>query len=220
MSEPQTTRRSPRFKDLTGLRFGSLAVLNYAGKNKHNHPVWLCRCDCGKEKVIEGGALKQGLSKTCGCSSANGHHFKHRMTNTPEFQTWSSMLRRCYNRNCPDYQNYGARGIFVCERWKASFSNFFDDMGSRPDGHSIDRIDVNGNYEPNNCQWASRTVQNRNTRQNHKLTFDGKTLTISEWAEIIGVAPAAIFCRIRRGWSTERALTTPLDYSRQPKPTS
>lgn len=124
--------------------------------------------------------------------------------------SWMAMRYRCLNKNHPRYSNYGGRGIFVCERWKDSFVNFLADMGERPSkNHSIDRIDTNGNYEPSNCRWATRSEQNSNTRVNIYLTFNGKTQCISAWAKETKIHKDTIRFRVvKAGWSTEKALTT------------
>lgn len=127
-----------------------------------------------------------------------------------EYKTWQSLLQRCYNEKCPSHVNYGSRGISVCDRWRESFTNFLADVGIRPSPkHSLDRRDNEGNYEPNNCRWVTSTEQNLNHRGNHRLEHKGERLTITEWAQRTGISRDRIFWRIRKGWSAERALTTP-----------
>lgn len=123
--------------------------------------------------------------------------------------TWSGMRQRCNYRNGPHYSDYGGRGIRVCARW-ASFEAFAEDMGPRPDGTSIDRIDNDGNYEPGNCQWATPHQQASNKRNNHHITAGGLTLTVAEWTRRLGGSIACVFARLHRGWSEEDAVLTPI----------
>lgn len=136
----------------------------------------------------------------------------------PEYVAWQSMKSRCNLPSFVGYANYGGRGIKYCDRWE-NFAAFYEDMGPRPaKGYSLDRIDSNGNYEPSNCRWATAKQQQRNTRKTKFLTFSGKTLCISEWAEIYGLKSITIHCRLYRGWDVERSITTPrLNRGRAPK---
>ena len=129
-----------------------------------------------------------------------------------EYRTWKHMLYRCCNHRCKEYRYYGGRGITVCDRWKWGFLNFINDMGKKPfPDDSLDRINNDGNYEPNNCRWASKTEQNRNVRSNRLLTFNGKTQCLSAWAKEVGMERTKLTARLNRGWSIEKALTAPAD---------
>jgi hypothetical protein len=134
----------------------------------------------------------------------------HGRSRTPEYCCWQAMIQRCINPHRRGYENYGGRGISVCDRWRTSFENFTADMGPRPPGHSLDRIDNDGNYEPGNCRWATNTVQLRNRGNNRLVTFNGETLTISEWAEKLNVHKNTLTNRIDRGWSVDDAFTKPV----------
>jgi len=137
---------------------------------------------------------------------------QHGMSNTPEYKTWASMVHRCTNEKVPSYKYYGGRGIGVCERW-LDFLSFYEDMGDRPDGMTLDRIDNNGDYEPENCRWATRKQQAKNKRPKKQatLTHNGESLTVKQWAERLGVKPSTIHQRIKSGWPIEKTLSTPAE---------
>lgn len=176
----------------------------------HRRSAWVCLCECGTTTTVVEYSLR-GRTTSCGCyqRSLNGKiHWRHGRINTSEYRSWSHMINRCCNPRDIGYQDYGARGITVCESWKISFAQFFKDVGPKPSPkHSIDRIDNMRGYEPGNVRWATATEQARNRRSNHRLTIDGVTLTAVEWAERIGVSMDVIHSRLHRGWSDERAIT-------------
>lgn len=167
-----------RVNDMTGQRFGRLQVVSRNGSTKSGKAMWLCGCECGEQTTVAGDNLRSGHTTSCGCvhKEASSEIFSkltlsHGMSKTPEYRTWSQMKDRCENDNHHAYHRYGGRGITVCERWRESFENFLEDMGARPDGLSIDRIDNNGNYEPSNCRWATDIEQanNRSTSAKYKV---------------------------------------------------
>lgn len=148
--------------DLTGKKIGRWTVLKRAENDKHKHPMWSCRCDCGNESVISGNSLRVGNSKSCGCLNMDTrtiHGERYSMT----YETWVSMLQRCLNPKAAHYGYYGGRGIKVCDSW-LDFKNFYVDMGERPKNKTLDRINVNGDYELSNCRWATHVEQSRNKR--------------------------------------------------------
>lgn len=201
------------FIDRTGHRFGRLTVLERA-ENKGKHTCWLCLCDCGKTTVVFATALKAGLTVSCGCyniEKIRDRSQTHGMTKTRLYREYSSMKRRCTNANSSDYLNYGGRGITVCEEWMTSFMAFQKwalSNGYRDD-LTLDRIEVNGNYEPGNCRWITNDEQANNKRCSRLLTHKGMTLTVAQWSKITGISRYTLYGRLNAGWSAEKALTTP-----------
>lgn len=196
-----------RFVDITGLRAGSLIAVEFVGGP---YSQWLCKCDCGKMVHREAKILKKGKWCSCGCKF-NTWNKTHGKRNSKVYRAWRGVKSRCLNPLCASYDNYGARGITVCDRWLESFENFYADMGDPPSKrHSLDRINNDGNYEPGNCRWALPRVQTLNSSNTVWLTFDGRTQCLSDWAEEIGVGISTLQYRITHGWTVERALTTPV----------
>ena len=197
--------------DLKGQRFGRLIVLEESSKrDKARNVYWLCQCDCGNTKEISGQNLKKGLTTSCGCYSKEvnlAKNTKHGYYGTPTYKSWDKMMQRCTNQKCKEYVWYGQRGITICEEWK-DFANFLSDMGERPAGTSIDRIDVNKGYFKANCRWASAEVQANNTRRNERIVYNGETKTIAEWAKLKGIEYDILYSRLKKyGWSVEKALS-------------
>lgn len=193
-----------RLIDLTGQKFGRWEVLGRAEKLH-----WICRCECGTEKPVDGGSLRRGDTKSCGCLRV-GSRTTHGLKSHPLYGVWSTMRRRCENPNTEKYRVYGGRGIKVCERWK-NFQNFYDDMSpTYVQGLQIDREDNDGDYSPDNCRWVTNRQNSRNRGNLRLLTFKGMTMCLAEWAEEVGISRGCLSLRInRRGWTVEEALTTP-----------
>lgn len=196
-----------KFKDMTGQRFDMLTVIKYSHSTKEGDACWFCKCDCGKIIVYQAKSLRKGLATSCHCKKRRPHTIRQGRV----YNSWRNMLRRVRNPNNTEYQNYGGRGITVCQRW-LNFDNFFADMGKPPtEKHTLERIDVNKNYEPTNCCWATIKEQCNNTRRNHFYTYQGQTKTIAQWAEIYHFEYACLRSRLRDlNWNIEKALTTPL----------
>lgn len=207
-----------RYKDLSGQRFGRLVAQKYLyTEEKHRSAVWLCKCDCGVEIQVRADCLKNN-THSCGCLhkdivSVKGKnniihgHYQHRLYNIHQ-----GIKGRCLRPTEPAYKNYGARGITVCEEWKNSFAEFYNwaiNHGYK-DNLTIDRIDNNKGYCPENCRWTDRKTQGRNTRTNHLITYNGETRCAKEWAEILGIRYYNIWWRLRKGWPIEKVLTKPI----------
>lgn len=194
-----------RLKYIPGTRFGRLVIVLRAGTQI------TCHCDCGNGSVVHLSNLISGHTSSCGClrvETTAARSLKHgsarRRRKTPTYLIWEGMLKRCLNPRYRDWANYGGRGITVCDQWR-SFEAFLADMGERPPSHSIDRKDVNGPYCKENCTWATRQEQNRNTRRNHLITHDRKTQTLAAWAAELGLHHVTILRRLRRGLSIDLA---------------
>jgi hypothetical protein len=196
-----------------GIRFGRLVCIahgpHHVTPSGKTHRTLICRCDCGNEKRGFAASLRAGALKSCGCMPRGivGHGASERkgLRRTAEYSSWAGMRSRCSDPKLQAYRHYGARGITVCDRW-SSFEVFLADMGKCPPGHSIDRIDVNGNYEPANCRWADAHTQANNTRRSVRLVVDGVSRTVAEWARATGLGDKAIRGRLKRGWTPERAV--------------
>jgi hypothetical protein len=180
-------------------RFGRLVVVREVPeRNALGHILYECRCDCGAAKEILGASMRQGNTTSCGCAQREATS-THGMDGTPTCKAWRSMRSRCHNPSVKQYKRYGGRGIQVCDRWM-SFDNFLADMGVRPDGLSLDRIDVNGNYEPSNCRWADAKVQANNRRNNLRVCVGGHVLGVEQFAEHCGLTLSGARKRIHRDY--------------------
>ena len=195
--------------DLKGVRFAHLVVTERSGADKHGHVMWLCQCDCGKQKVVKGHKLLSGDYKSCGCMH---HKYGHGQSDSRLYHIWRTMKARCVDTNSHKYHAYGGRGITICYEWLNSFESFYDwamANGYRED-LSIDRIDNDDNYEPSNCRWESAKEQANNTRANRNIEYNGESHTLAEWADIKGLTKSALHHRLSRGWSISDALSTPM----------
>jgi hypothetical protein len=202
-------------QDLTGKKFGRLTILE--GPWMGTGCMLLCRCDCGAEKWLVRRSVMSGATKSCGClckevmvarrkhmySGAAHLGAMQGISNNPTYKVWVAMLNRCDPKTStnPGHRRYSGRGIVVCERWK-DFSNFLNDMGDRPEGMSIDRIDNNGHYEPGNCRWATAKQQARNTSRNRWLTFNGETRVVVEWMDLSGIKRDKLMRMAKSGATT------------------
>jgi hypothetical protein len=200
------------FSDMSGKTFGRLTVVKRSQRMKDNsgttRDYWHCICSCGNKEMVEiqGKHLRSGTTESCGCIVK-----KHGMRDSIEYSTWRSMRKRCLDLNNKQYDRYGGRGIKICDRWN-KFENFYADMGDRPSKlHSIDRIDNDGDYTPENCKWSTDVEQNTNRGDfNKPLTYNGITMTQSQWAKKMGCRDNVLNNRLKAGWSVEKTLSTPV----------
>lgn len=206
-----------RAVDVAAQRFGRLTTIGPVGRNTHGQILWLCSCDCGNESVVLGARLRSGKTKSCGCWHDELAHQRlviHGMTDNPIHAVWAGMVQRCTDPNRGNYIHYGGRGIVVCDEWLYDFKAFFDYVSTLSHcgekGYSLDRIDNSLGYFPANVQFATKVEQSRNKRNNRMFTYNNKTQCVPAWAEEVGLNPATLSTRLCRGWSIEKALTTPV----------
>lgn len=211
--------------DLTGKRFGRLTVVgraaDYIKPSGKRCAMWHCVCDCGKEKDILGENLKKGATRSCGCFRSDENtrqNSTHHLSTSPLYAVWCAMKARCNNPNATYFKHYGGRGIKVCDSWMNSFESFRDwAMSSGYNENAgrgectLDRIDNNGNYEPENCRWITSVAQANNRRSNRVFSYNGEEHNITEWAGIMGLNPKTLFNRIYSGWDFKRAITTKIN---------
>lgn len=199
-------------ENLTGKRFGRLTVIEFSHK-ENNKIFWKCKCDCGNETIVRADGLKTGHAKSCGCynkervSETKGA-LQHGLTDTKIYGTWFNIKARCYNPSCEQYRNYGGRGIKMCDEWLEDVSEFA--KWSYENGYNenltIDRIDVNKDYEPSNCRWTTWKEQANNKRNNRYIEYNGEVKTLKEWCELYDLKYNTVKRRIYRGWEIEEAF--------------
>jgi hypothetical protein len=206
-----------QYKNLQGEKFGRLTVIDIVGRSKARKILWSCMCECGNTSIVLSSDLTAGKTISCGCArleKLKERNTKHGNAKTRLYRIWCAMKTRCYNSKVEYFKNYGGRGIKVCEEWLNDFCSFKE--WALKNGYqnnlTIDRIDVNGDYEPSNCRWATRKEQNNNRRTNHYLTFHDKTMNISAWAIDMKINEKLLRRRIRDGWTVENALTKPIGW--------
>lgn len=202
--------------ELIGESFGRLTVEargdNKVSKGGYTRRMWICRCECGKTTTVSTQDLRRGDVSSCGClkKEINKSFFtQHGLHGTKLHNVWCAMKRRCVDKNYKDYNRYGARGIKVCDEWFNDFICFYNwsiDNGYK-DGLTIDRKNVNGNYEPDNCRWIDMRSQCNNRRNNVKLEYDGKCLTIAEWSTFLNIPYSRLYMRYKKGWPVNKILT-------------
>ena len=184
-----------------------MTVIKRAGSTKYGNATWLCKCECGNEKVVVSGLLVKGQATSCGCYR-NSFHVKHHSYRTRLYKIWEHMKYRCNNPNCSSYADYGGRGIKVCDEWQdyIPFSEWALASGYE-DSLTIDRVDVDGNYEPSNCRWATRKEQQNNLRCTIFVEYNGEKKSLSEWSEITGITKQALAYRIKAGWDLDKVFS-------------
>ena len=209
-------------EDLFGKTFGYLTVMEYEGTSydKSTHSIrgfWKCKCVCGNEISISRNDLIRGRRKSCGCMKwtiASASHKKHGFHNTRLYRILQGMKQRCHNPNDKYYHNYGERGISVCKEWRNKETGIYSFVewalaNGYADDLTIERIDVNGDYEPSNCCWIPRSEQPKNTRRSKRYTYNGMTKTLRDWGVYLGGSPCLVRDRLKKGWDIEKAITTP-----------
>jgi len=194
--------------DLTGKIYGRLIVIKRIENNKFGKSMYLCKCVCGKEKIVSSHNLKNSDVKSCGCLRKEGNNLKHghykNNKRSPTYYSWSSMNQRCNNKNCHEYKYYGKRGITICDRWsnkKFGFQNFLEDMGECPSGLSLDRIDNNklkDGYSPDNCRWSTKLEQQKNKRNIKLFAYKGKIQNLKDWAKEYNIVYVTLWKRINK----------------------
>lgn len=209
-------------KDITGQKFGKLKVVSFAytkkGNGRNYHSFYNCVCECGNACVVEGAKLRNGHTQSCGCYRHERQveaNTKHKGRYTKLYVVWCNMKGRCYNPKYQRFNTYGARGITVCEEWKNDFGTFqkwAEKNGYNPESKrgecTLDRIDNNKGYSPDNCRWVTNQIQANNKSTNIFITYKGKTKTLAEWSKEIGIKPDTIKNRIKNGWSIEKTFET------------
>jgi hypothetical protein len=204
-----------RYKDLTGLRFGGLVVIEKVSSVPDGSKVkWLCKCDCGKLSEPNGADLVSGKTRSCGCKQglhvSNEAIITHGMSLSTEFRIWTGMKTRCYNPKVSEYKDYGGREIAVCEEWLGvkGFETFYNDMGKRPTNkHSIERIDNDGNYCPENCRWATMKEQGNNRRSTIRVEVEGKTMSLLAACKLLYISYHSAYRRIKKGNTPKEVIT-------------
>lgn len=193
--------------DLTNKKFGRLKVINRAPNNKDRKTQWNCICDCGNKTIVRAGHLTTGGIKSCGCKKQIHGFYNH-----PYYSIWYNIKQRCYFKTHKQYKNYGKRGIKMSKSWYNSFEQFCKDMKQKPTPqHTIERINNNKGYSKQNCKWATMKEQQNNKRSNRLIKFKNKTLTLSQWAELLNMNRDALHLRlVRYKWSIKKTLTTPI----------
>lgn len=197
MAEWNRNKHAANFKDLIGLRFGRFTVLGLA-EGDTRHLKWHCLCDCGSRLIVDGGNMTTGRTKSCGCLRSESSASRGYINDVERraHGAWAGAKQRCFNPKSINFHRYGGRGITMCDKWSKSFSEFLSDMGPCPDGMTLERKNNDGNYEPGNCIWIPAARQARNRRDTIRITHNGKTQTLKEWAEQTGIPYACLQQRL------------------------
>lgn len=210
------------FIDLTGQRFGRLTVIRRVQNLRKGATRWECLCDCGGKCITYTSNLRRGNARSCGClhiesaMNTGKNSATHGKTNTRLYRIWTNMKTRCYNKRNKNYEQWGKRGIYVCEEWRNNFESFYNWSISNGYGEnlSIDRIDNNGPYCPENCRWSTPKEQANNTRRTRLITWNGETLSLHGWAEKLGLGIETLFYRLKK-MTPEEAFTLPVQNTRK-----
>ena len=190
---------------IAGKKFERLTAIERAGQDRFGRAVWRCKCECGTEVAVAAFRLSSGHTRSCGCLTGRGNA-THGKSRTGAHRSWLAMKARCLNPRSSFFARYGGRGITVCAEWADSFEAFFADMGERPLGATLDRIDTDSNYCPTNCRWATVQEQQNNRSTSIRICRDGRTMTVMQWCRELNIKADAVYGRIRRGIAPEEAL--------------
>lgn len=200
-------------KDLSGQKFGRLTAIKFVDVNhKNRKAMWICKCDCGNTLLVESSQLTSGNTKSCGCIKKDLNKtraVKHGYYNSRLYKIWYDMKRRCYDKRRTEYKYYGGSGIQVCDNWLDNYINFYNwaKNNGYADNLTIERIDYSKNYCPENCKWIPQKDQTQNSRHNHFITFNNKTMTITQWSRELGINRKTIRERLNKGWKIENVLS-------------
>lgn len=204
-------------RDIAGVRFGRLTAVKidryYAKPCGRKSEIWLCKCDCGNEKLVKKPNLLSGDTKSCGCYyKETPKHQTHNKTHTRVFKIWQKIKERCLSQNANNYKLYGGRGITICKDWENNFMNFYNwaIKNGYKDNLSIDRIDVNGNYNPDNCRWTTAKEQARNRRSNRLITIKNKTHLLADWLELTNVSKSTFYRKLKVGLTPQEIFLASL----------
>lgn len=215
--------------EMIGNKYGRLTVIERASVGKSGAVKWKCKCDCGNIVIVNGSFLRNGHTSSCSClqkdiaartaKKMGMENKRHGMSQARVHNIWRGMKQRCEDHNAEDWPRYGGRGITVCDEWRDNFEAFRDwaMVNGYRDDLSIDRIDNDGNYCPENCRWATDEEQNNNRRNSRMVTFNGKTMSLKQWANETGIPRGTIAARLRTGWTVERAMTEHVHKEHRPK---
>jgi hypothetical protein len=209
-----------KLNDITGKKFGRLTVIEQGDSNGRKGVYWNCICECGNKCTVHARALVSGHTKSCGCYNLDriSQPRTHGLSHTNEHAIWKAMRQRCYNKKASNYYRYGGRGITICQEW-GNFENFYkwcSESGYK-NGMTIDRIDNNDNYSPQNCRWADKITQGNNKSNNKKILYRGEMLSLSQMGRIKGIDRRTIAYRVNRGWDAEQIVNTPAKYGNRIK---
>ena len=194
--------------------FGRWEIIEEAGRNSHGNILWRCKCKCGTIREVSGNSLRMGRSASCGCINAEflrNTTFRHGFSKTSLRWVYSNMQQRCCNNKHPKFTTYGARGIKICKEWLDNPSSFYNwaTFSGYKRGLTLDRINNDGNYEPSNCRWTTKKIQQNNMSSNRVITHNNKTQTLSQWANDLGLHPTALSHRLKEGWSEDETVSIP-----------
>lgn len=207
-----------KFIDITGIKYNNLLVIQRVENSKSGKPRWKCLCDCGNYAIVDSYNLKYGEVKSCGCLRKKNAKKTHGFSKTRLYREWAGIIQRCENKNHKSYNNYGKRGIKICDEWRNNFENFRDwsIKNGYKDNLTIDRIDIDKNYSPNNCRWITKGEQAKNRSCNYNIEYMGKKQNLQDWCTELNLDYKRMHNRINKlGWDFEKAIKTPVQTNKR-----